>query len=53
MMLANYDRVFTKEFVADIGKTVPHNMFCKFTGAMLGNGIAWFWGDGKVIGINN
>jgi hypothetical protein len=52
-MLTFYDRVFTKEFAADLEKTVPHNMFCKFSGAMLGNGIVWFWGDGKVIAINN
>ena len=52
-MLQYYDRVFTKDLIAAIDKTVPHNMFCKFTGAMLGNGIVWFWGDGKVIAINN
>ena len=52
-MLTYYDRVFTKEFIADLSKTVPHNMFTKYTGAMLGSGIIWFWGDGKVIAINN
>jgi hypothetical protein len=52
-MLTYYDRVFTKEFIADLSKTVPHNMFAKYTGAMLGSGIIWFWGDGKVIAINN
>ena len=51
--LKNYDAVFTKELIASISKTVPHNMFTKATGAMLGNGIVWFWGDGEVIAINN
>lgn len=51
--LKNYDLIFTKEIVANITKTVPHNMFVKSTGAMLGNGVLWFWGDGKVIAINN
>jgi hypothetical protein len=52
-LLQNYAGIFNKDFVNDLRKTVPHNMFCKFTGAMLGSGIVWFWGDGKVIGINN
>jgi hypothetical protein len=52
-MLQYYDRVFDKGFVMALDKTVPHNMFCKYTGAMLGNGVVWFWGDGRVIGINN
>jgi hypothetical protein len=51
--LQNYDKIFYKEFVEDIRKTVAHNMFHRYDGAMLGNGIVWFWGDGKVIGINN
>jgi hypothetical protein len=52
-MLTYYDRVFDKEFLDSLSKTVPHNMFCKYQGAVLGSGILWFWGDGKVIGINN
>lgn len=51
--LKNYDLIFTSETVATVVKTVPHNMFTKSTGAMLGNGVLWFWGDGKVIAINN
>lgn len=48
-----YSRVFTKEFIEEIRATVPHNMFHRDDGAMLGNGSVWFWGDGKVIGLNN
>lgn len=52
-LLQQYDKIFTASVVANITKTVPHNMFVKSTGALLGNGIVWFWGDGKVIAINN
>jgi hypothetical protein len=48
-----YDRIFTREFVEEIRATVPHNMFHRDMGAMLGHGSVWFWGDGKVIGLNN
>jgi hypothetical protein len=51
--LANYDKIFYREFVEEIRETVAHNMFHRFDGAMLGRGSVWFWGDGKVIGINN
>ena len=52
-MLQNYDRVFDKDLLATMSSLVPHNMFAKSTGAMLGGGLVWFWGDGKVIAINN
>jgi hypothetical protein len=48
-----YGRVFTKEFIDEIRATVPHNMFNRYDGAMLGHGSVWFWGDGRVIGLNN
>jgi hypothetical protein len=53
VFLQNYDRIFYQEFVEDVRLTVAHNLFHRYDGAMLGNGIIWFWGDGKVIGINN
>ncbi len=52
-LLQNYDKIFYKEFVEEIRQTIPHNMFHRYDGAMLGRGSVWFWGDGKVIGINN
>ncbi|MGC2235867.1 MAG: hypothetical protein WA584_06880 [Pyrinomonadaceae bacterium] len=52
-LLQNYDKIFYKEFVEEIRQTVAHNMFHRYDGAMLGRGSVWFWGNGKVIGINN
>jgi hypothetical protein len=49
----NYDKIFYKDFVEKIRETVPHNLFHRDIGAMLGSGLIWFWGDGKVIAINN
>jgi hypothetical protein len=51
--LKNYNRIFDREFVARIKAGVPHNMFARYDGAMIGNGDVWFWGDGKVIALNN
>lgn len=33
-------------------KTVPHDLFCKDDGYMLGDGIVWFGNDGKIIAVN-
>lgn len=52
--LKNYDRIFTPRYVAAIGKAVPHNMFVKVEGVMLGsNGEVWFSANGKVQTLNN
>lgn len=51
--LKNYDKILDKDFVEEVRKTIPHNLFHRDIGAMLGNGSIWFWGDGKVIAINN
>lgn len=51
--LKNYDKVFTKAFKKKIEQGVPHNMFVKYCGVMLGNGEIWFGSDGKIIAINN
>jgi hypothetical protein len=48
-----YDQVFSREFVKEIRESVPHNLFHRDMGAMLGHGSVWFWGDGRVIGLNN
>ena len=52
-LLKHYDQIFTQEFKKRIACCVPHNMFCKYTGVMLGSGEIWFGADGKVIAINN
>ena len=53
VFLNHYDQIFTQEFKKRIAQCVPHNMFCKYTGVMLGSGEIWFGADGKVIAINN
>jgi hypothetical protein len=51
--LGVYDKVFSKVFVEEIRESIAHNLFHRDMGAMLGHGSVWFWGDGRVIGLNN
>ena len=51
--LSNYDRIFTPKFVANIRKAVPHNMFARDQGIMLGDGTVWFDEKGRVFALNN
>ncbi len=50
--LEHYDKIFTPAFRQIIGNSVPHNMFVKYSGIMLGNGEVWFDHNGKVFHIN-
>ncbi|MDE2006500.1 MAG: hypothetical protein KGI51_08040, partial [Rhodospirillales bacterium] len=50
---ANYDAIFTPTFVARIRDAIPHMMFLRDQGTMLGNGELWFDDAGKAIAINN
>ena len=53
-VVANYDRIFSHNCVEAVRKSVPHNMFSRYNGVMLGDtGLIWFGADGKVIAINN
>jgi hypothetical protein len=52
-LLAVYDKVFTKDFVAAILDSTPRYMFVRDEGAMLGSGWVWFGADGKVTALNN
>jgi hypothetical protein len=51
-LLAQYDGIFTREFVAAIASAMPRNMFARYDGIMLGNGEVWFGASGKVITLN-
>jgi hypothetical protein len=48
-----YDKIFTPSFKRKVQQSIPHNMFVKCSGVMLGNGEIWFGSDGKVIAIYN
>jgi hypothetical protein len=53
-LLQNYAAIFTPRYVESIKKAVPHNMFCRYDGVMLGQvGEVWFDADGKVKTLNN
>ena len=54
--IKNYEQIFYKNFYEKIKKTVPHNMFAKSSGVMLGNGEIWIGSRDKgiyVTAINN
>jgi len=52
-LISHYADVFTDERKAIIRNTVPHNMFVRADGIMLGSGGAiWFNADGKVTAMN-
>jgi len=48
-----YDRVFEGTFTDRIAEAIPHHMFSKYSGVMLGDGEVWFDNDGSVGAINN
>jgi hypothetical protein len=53
-LLKNYDGVFTPSYIKLIRAAVPHNMFVKSSGIMLGeSGEVWFDATGKVVALNN
>lgn len=51
-LIANYDVVFSVEYRRAILNAVPHNMFANSQGVMLGDGVAWFGENGKIIALN-
>ncbi len=51
--LLAYDRIFTEKFVAKIAEGIPHHMFAKSEGIMLGHGEVWFDNQGKAHILNN
>lgn len=52
-LLQYYDKIFSKRYKDAIAKAIPHNMFVKYSGIMLGGGEVWFGADGKVITLHN
>lgn len=49
-----YDSIFTPKYVGLIKNAVPHNMFVRYDGIMLGSsGEVWFDASGKVKTLNN
>lgn len=50
--LANYDQIFTARFRAVLKDCVPHNMFARDQGVMLGTGQVWFNEIGKAYTLN-
>ncbi len=52
-LLAHYDEIFTPAFIAGIRATIPHMMFVRDQGTMLGDGQLWFDDAGQAIAINN
>jgi hypothetical protein len=52
-LLKNYDHIFSAKFIKAIKNAVPHNMFVRYDGVMLGDGEVWFDSDGKVKSLNN
>lgn len=51
-LIANYDDLFSVEYRKAILNAVPHNMFANSQGVMLGDGVAWFGVNGKIIALN-
>jgi len=53
-LLANYETIFSKKYTKLIKQAVPHNMFARYDGVMLGSsGEVWFDATGKVETLNN
>lgn len=52
-LLANYGLIFSPGYREAILQGMPHGMFARDTGVMLGDGEVWFDGTGKVIALNN
>jgi hypothetical protein len=49
--LANYEKIFHDGLKEIIQNAVPHHMFNKYSGIMLGAGEIWFNNKGKIISI--
>jgi hypothetical protein len=53
-LLSNYDTIFTPKYLELIKRAIPHNMFARYDGVMLGDsGEVWFDADGKVKTLND
>lgn len=56
-LIKNYDHIFNKDFYERVKSAVPHNLFAKASGVMLGDkGEIWLGSENdsvKVIAINN
>lgn len=52
-LLAHYGAIFTLAFVARIRAEIPHMMFVRDQGTMLGYGELRFGGAGQALAINN
>ncbi len=50
---AQYAAIFRPAYLARLRADVPHLMFVRDEGFMLGDGAAWFDRDGKVITLND
>lgn len=50
---ARYDAIFTPAYLARIRADIPHLMFVRDQGLMLGGGAVWFNRAGKVISLNS
>ncbi len=48
-----YARVMTPSFTARVLAAIPHHMFSRDQGVMLGGGEVWFDARGQVIALNN
>ena len=51
--VANYEAIFSPQYREAISNALPHNMFVRDQGIMLGGGEVWFGPDGRVIALNN
>jgi len=52
-LISQYDAIFTPAYRNLIADGIPHNMFVRDQGIMLGGGEAWFGPNGKVKALNN
>lgn len=51
--ISRYDDIVTPRVKEEILAAVPHNMFNKYSGIMMGSGVVWFNADGRVISIQD
>lgn len=54
--IQNYDQIFYKDFYEKVKRSIPHNMFVRDMGVMLGDGEIWIGLRDKgiyVVAINN
>lgn len=52
-LMQNYEQIFTQSYRDAILAALPHNMFARDKGIMLGRGVVWFGADGKAFALNN